>query len=242
MIQVIERVCLILDYLAQNQGTEIPLTEIADNLDMNRATAANILKTLKELELVNQSGYRGGYVLGDKIYSLAGLGTGMNKLKSKAKPLLDRLAREVNENVIMTVIRGKKRDVVYKVMTSHNIEAKIIDEMSIWSATTAKVIIAHYDKNKLNNLIKLIGMPGNEWPEIHSRQDLDEELRKIAETDCTAVIFDHFACITSPVFQGNEVVASIGIYLPDIRLHGNRLQILKDKVIETAQKVSAVLQ
>lgn len=63
MIQVIERVEKILVYLSENRNREIPLTEIADNLGMNRATCANILKTMKDLGFVEQNSYRKGYIM-----------------------------------------------------------------------------------------------------------------------------------------------------------------------------------
>ena len=68
MIQVIERVEKILTYLSENKTREVPLTEIADNLGINRATCANILKTMRELGFVEQSSYRKGYILGDKVF------------------------------------------------------------------------------------------------------------------------------------------------------------------------------
>ena len=42
MIQVIERVEKTLVYLSENRKRGIPLSEIADSLDLNRATCANI--------------------------------------------------------------------------------------------------------------------------------------------------------------------------------------------------------
>ena len=63
MIQVIERVEKILVYLSEHRKREVPLTEIADSLGMNRATCANILKTMKDLGLVEQNAYRKGYIL-----------------------------------------------------------------------------------------------------------------------------------------------------------------------------------
>ena len=48
MIQVIGRVEEILVYLSKNRKREVPLSEIADTLNMNRATCANILKALNK--------------------------------------------------------------------------------------------------------------------------------------------------------------------------------------------------
>ena len=70
MIQVLERAEKILSYLAMNRRREVPLSEIADSLGMNRATCANILKALKELGFIEQISYRKGYILGQKIRTI----------------------------------------------------------------------------------------------------------------------------------------------------------------------------
>lgn len=49
MIQVLERAEKILSYLAMNRRREVPLSEIADSLGMNRATCANILTGSRHL-------------------------------------------------------------------------------------------------------------------------------------------------------------------------------------------------
>ena len=109
MIQVIERVEKILVYLSENRKREIPLSEIADTLGMNRATCANILKTMKELGFVEQNEYRKGYILGDKVYTIAGADNDPDRLKTLMKPLIDNLCKEVNENVMLTVIKNDQR-------------------------------------------------------------------------------------------------------------------------------------
>jgi len=241
MIQVIEKVSLILEYLSRNRGHEVSLSEIADTLHINRATCANIMKSLKELNLVQQADYRGGYILGSQIYNLAGMKTESTSLKARLKPIIDSLNRDINENVMLAVIKGGHRELIYTVKGNHRIEANTIQTMGIWPATTAKVIIAYYSKPKLNELIRMIGMPGEEWPEIKNREDLDRALADIRTDGFKTVILDHYACIVAPVFADGEIVASLGTYLPDIRLDGKR-EMLERKLVETAKRCSAVLQ
>ena len=241
MIQVIERVEKILVYLSVNRGREVPLSEIADTLGMNRATCANILKSLKELGLIEQLSYRSGYILGEKIYSIAGADYDPYRLKSLTKPLIDRLSKEVNENVMLTVIKNDKRIHLYNAEANHAIQAKVIYEMGVWQATTAKVIIAQYPAERLNDFLKLAGMPGEEWPAVRSRADLDAQLAEIRRHRCYTVINNHFACMAAPIFRNGEVVASIGYYLPDMRLTDATRKILEEKLIETVEKADMIL-
>lgn len=241
MIQVLERAEKILTYLSENRKREVPLTEIADNLDINRATCANILKTLRELGLIEQMSYRKGYILGDKIYSIAGVENDPDRLKVLLKPLIDNLCKEVNESVMLTVIRDDQRYHIYNAEAYHALQAKIIYQMGVWQATTAKVIIAQYDDKKLDDFLKLVGMPGKVWPEIKNRRDLDEALKEIRKNRCFTVINNHFACMAAPIFKNGEVIASIGYYLPDVRLTDTTRPILEQKLKEAAEKADALL-
>lgn len=241
MIQVLERAEKILVYLAVNRDREVPLSEIADTLGMNRATCANIMKSLKELGFIEQMSYRKGYILGEKIYTIAGADYDPYKLKSLMKPLIDSLCKEVNENVMLTVIKNDKRIHLYNAEASHAIQAKVIYEMGVWQATTAKVIIAHYPTQKLNDFLKLAGMPGKDWPEIRSKADLLESLAEIRENKCFTVINNHFACMAAPIFRNGEVVASLGYYLPDMRLNAYTKELLEKKLVETVIKAERIL-
>ena len=241
MIQVIERTEKILVYLSENRKREVSLTEIADNLNINRATCANILKTLKTLGFVEQNSYRKGYILGDKIYTIAGSDNDPDRLKVLLKPVIDNLCKEVNENVMLTVIKNDQRYHIYNAEANHALQAKVIYQMGVWQATTAKVIIAQYSQDKLVDFLKLAGMPGKDWPEIHSRQELFDALEEIRENRCFTVINNHFACMAAPIFKNGKVVASIGYYLPDIRLTETTRPILESKLLEAAQKADKIL-
>jgi len=241
MIQVIERVEKILVYLSENRKREIPLTEIADNLEMNRATCANILKTMKDLGFVEQNSYRKGYILGEKIYSIAGADNDPDRLKVLLKPTIDSLCKDVNENVMLTVIKNDQRYHIYNAEANHALQAKVIYQMGVWKATTAKVIIAQYSNEKLCDFLKLAGMPGKDWPEIHSKQELMEALEEIRSNRCFTVINNHFACMAAPIFKKGKVVASIGYYLPDIRLTETTRPILEAKLLAAVEKADRIL-
>lgn len=241
MIQVIERVEDILLYLASNRDREVPLSEIADSLNINRATCANILKSLKETGFVEQSNYRQGYCIGNTIYTIAGVENDSDRMFRPILSLIDNLCKQVNENVMLVVLKNDKRIIIHSAKANHQIEAKIIDVMKAWPATTAKVIIAQYGIEKLNSYLKLVGMPGKDWPEVKNKTELLEKLSEIRSQKCYTVINQHFACMAAPIFKSGEVVASIGYYLPDIRLTDENKVVLETKLLETIRKAESLL-
>ena len=64
MIQVVNRALNILEIIAKNPDRELGLTEIADSVELNHGTCANILKTLVLRGYVEQAGAKKGYKLG----------------------------------------------------------------------------------------------------------------------------------------------------------------------------------
>lgn len=241
MIQVIDRIVNILQLLSENKNRQVPLSEIADTLEMNRATCANILKSLKDSGLVEQADYRGGYVLGDKLYTFAGVHNDPEHLLKPIKPILESLCRSVNESVMLAVIRNDKRILLHSIESNHKIQAKTIYETPAWEATTSIVIIARYDSEKLSRFVKLAGLPRKFWPDVTNMQQLRAALDKVASEPCTTVVRNHFACMAAPVFKDGEAIASLGYYLPDLRLTGGRKEILEASLIEAANKASEML-
>ena len=242
MIQVLEKAVNILDYLSQNSTREVPLSELADSLGINRPTCANIMKSLKDLALVEQTDYRGGYILGDKVYSLSGTNTNYQKVVRMIKPYVDKLSHTLNEDIVFSIVRGDRRIILYKVGSNHSIVARLVDDMKVWQATTARVIIAQYSPEKLNNYIKMVGLPGSEWAEVHNRQELLAKLAEYKSQPCTTVINrSHFACMAVPVFSKGLVLGSLACYLPDIRLSDGRKELIEEELIRTTQKINKLL-
>jgi DNA-binding IclR family transcriptional regulator len=142
---------------------------------------------------------------------------------------------------MLTVIRNDQRYHIYSAEANHALQAKVIYQMGVWQATTAKVIIAQYDKERLLDFLKLAGMPGKDWPQIKTRQDLMNKLEEIRKDKCYTVINEHFACMAAPLFKNGKVIASIGFYLPDVRLTEQNKPLLEAKLREAVEKAEAIL-
>lgn len=106
MIQVIHRALSILEVIASSPKEDLSLSEIADSLQLNHGTCANILKTLVNRNYVEQIGAKKGYKLGYMAYQLTNSYTYYAELKEIAKPLIERLRDSINETVILSIIEG----------------------------------------------------------------------------------------------------------------------------------------
>src|SRR5574340_1645545 len=101
MIQVINRALDILEFLASEPERPKSLSEIAEKLDLNSGTCANIIKTLVNRRYVEKLDKKRGYFLGAKAYGLTGNDGYKKDLIGAAKEILEGLTKKLNENSLL---------------------------------------------------------------------------------------------------------------------------------------------
>ena len=216
MIQVINRALNILEILAQEPDKEFGLSEIATAVELNAGTCANILKTLVYRNYVEQSGTKKGYKLGYMIYQLTRDNSYNTELVNAAKVAMDNLRDNINETVILSVIKGDKRILLNESQCTHEIQVRTTNESSVYRATTGRMILAHYSPKELNDFIDKIGLP------------TEEELSWNK---------NHVVGLATPILKKGKVIASLGIYLPDIRFGKSE----KNNIIKQLKKATDII-
>lgn len=240
MIQVIHRALNILEYLSTDAEKEFRLSEIADELKLNHGTCANILKTLTDRNYVEQAEAKKGYKLGYMSYKLGNSDSYNRELTDIAKEFMDELGKELNEVLILSVIKNDKRLVLYETFPDQELQVHTKPESSIYKATTARTIIAYYSPKELNDLIERIGLPSEEdWPEIKTKENLQLQLDVIRKNNMEIYCNkNHIISIGAPIFKNNKVVASLGIYLPEARYGNNEKKRIPTLIRDISQKIN----
>lgn len=238
-IQVLKKTSDILDILSANKGSAISLSEIADSLEINRATCANILKTLVDLDFVCQPDKRKGYTLGRKLFDLTGEVIYEDTLLKFSYLLVDELCERINENVLLSVARGSRRSLLHAANGNHEVEAKTKDNISLYKAVTGRVILAHYDHQRIEEMVSETGLPGDDWPEVKTLSDLFAELERIRSRKyIISTNSHHVLSIAVPIFYHGRVIASLGCYLPDVRADVKHLDFLLKNLMDTAAQIN----
>ncbi len=219
MIQVIHRALNILEFLSKEPNREFGLSEITAAVDLNAGTCANILKTLVQRNYVEQHGAKKGYKLGFMFFQLTQDSSYNTNLVNLIKPTIEDLRMEINETIIFSIIRGHKRVLLYESQCAHEVQVRTTSESSIYRATTARVILSHYSPHELNDFIDTVGLPTeDEWPEVKDKSDLLRLLNDIRVNNIEVTSNkNHVVSLATPIVKGGRVVASLGVYLPDIR-------------------------
>ncbi len=154
------------------------------------------------------------------IYQLTRDNSYNTELVNAAKVAMDNLRDNINETVILSVIkRGQKEFLLNESQCTHEIQVRTTNESSVYRATTGRMILAHYSPKELNDFIDKIGLPTEEeWPEVKTKSELIQLLNDIRTNNIElSWNKNHVVGLATPILKKGKVIASLGIYLPDIR-------------------------
>ena len=237
MIRVIHKAFDILEYLAQEPRRRKKLKEIYGHFKMNAGTCANILKTMVQRKFVDQTDARGGYMPEPMIYYLSRLSAYRGDLILAAEPLLADLVKQVNETVLLVILRGSERFIIIQVDGNQNVQVgrDMFLQDTTYQTATGRLLLAHLGEGELNAFIAEKGLPGSRWPEAGSPAKLKSELEKIRRRGwvCYKNTGDVLG-IAWPIrekdksrlerdkscSERDKVVAALGLFLPVFRFKG----------------------
>ncbi len=234
MIQVIHRGLDILELLASQPERIFPLGEIAGLLDLHRATCSNILKTLVQRGYVERLPARGGYRLGSLASPWQGLAAHDRELSMAAKPVLQTLSQELNETSLLGVVRGTRRVTLECAASDRDLQVRSRQVRSVYETASGRLLLAYLPAEQQEAFVERVGLPeGLVWPKVKSAKDLDQALagirrKKLARSDSA----EHVVGLAVPVWREGQVVASVSVYLPEVRFTSER----RDEIISALQR------
>jgi DNA-binding IclR family transcriptional regulator len=243
MIQVIHRALNILEYVAKDGNKPKPMGQIAQDLALNTATCANIIKTLVQRGYLEKSDLQKGYILGPQLKELTGKHQPHVKLIAAAKIQMDHISQELNEKCLLAVLKGDKRQVIYKNNCSQMVQATTPDEKKAYDSSTGRLLVALMSDEALEKYVHTYGLPSSSiWPDADSPSKFMAQIQQIRKNRY-ALIEDskQVIGIASPVYHQTELVASLSIYLPAFRFSNTVRKKMIQLCLAGADEISAQL-
>jgi len=113
------------------------------------------------------------------------------------------------------------------------------EEKNIYLTATGRIVLACQNINTQLDFIKKYGLPGSMWPEVINEKDLIDELNKIKRKQL-AIHFDgaFIVGVGAPIYKNGDVVAAIGVYLPEVRFNYKMQERIFVEISRTAQLIS----
>ena len=244
MIQVINRALNILELVSKERDRDFSLGEIANSLNLNASTCANIIITLVNRGYLEQKGIKQGYKLGVQAYYLTGNFSNRKELLKASVIPLQELRDILNESCILTIMKENMRVTLHKELSSQELQVVSNgEEKNIYLTATGRIVLACQNINTQLDFIKKYGLPGSMWPEVINEKDLIDELNKIKRKQL-AIHFDgaFIVGVGAPIYKNGDVVAAIGVYLPEVRFNYKMQERIFVEISRTAQLISEKME
>lgn len=244
MVQVLIKAFDILELVAQRNGQSITLTEIADELQLNQATAANINKTLVHKGYLEHIGKKKGYRLGPAAYRLTNEVPYGQDLVNAAREVMEKLTTKLNESCLLGVLRNYKRYILHVVNSEQEIQVQMRSERNVYETASGRLLLAHLSEKELERFIQHNGLPDPTlWQEGSSMEKLHDALAQIKKEALAMTFMEnrHVRGFAVPIVVNDTVVAGLSVFLPEYRCTETRgqeiIQSLKAAAVEIGNKL-----
>jgi DNA-binding IclR family transcriptional regulator len=147
----------------------------------------------------------------------------------RAQPVITRLARELQEWVIVATMNMGKRFIICRAEVNRplitNTDYFFLEDA--YSASTGRVLLAGLVPDELESYISSYGLP-TDWDGVQTKGELYEKLEKIRNQGfATNTLADEVVQIAFPIQADLRVPAALGLAMPLSRFQGdNRTRVL----------------
>jgi IclR family transcriptional regulator, KDG regulon repressor len=244
MVQVLLKAFDILELVAQRKGQPISLTEISAELQINQATAANIINTIVSKNYLEHIGKKKGYRLGLSAYHLTNAVAYEQDLINVAREPMEKLTAKLNESCILGVLQNNKRYILHVVNSNQDIQVQIRSERNVYETASGRLLLAYLSDKELERFLQLNGLPNQElWKEATTYDGLratlaDIRMHGIAKTH---IQMSHLKGFAVPIFNHDKVIAGLSVFVPEYRCNENKELNMIFSMIETSKTISQIL-
>ncbi|MCM3691119.1 IclR family transcriptional regulator [Neobacillus niacini] len=223
------------------------VTEIANQIDINKSSVFRTLSTLVQYGYIEQDRETGKYKLGYKFLDISSKLLDSIDIRAEAKPFLEELENKTNEVIHLVVY--DQGEVVYieklegtETLRTHS---KVGKRAPMHCTSVGKAILAHLPENDVFSILNRKGMPYHTDHTITSIEAILQELKQIRQRGYALDLEENeygITCIAAPVFDHlGKVVAAVSISGPTTRMTKERITQLGPIMIQTSQQLSARL-
>jgi len=236
MAGAVEKALDILMWLAEHGDDERSLSEISEGLSLNQSTCACIMSKLKNRRFVVQPKRRGGYRLGSAAYFVGRRRGSRQDLAVAALPLMRKLAKDVDERVSLNTLDHASFLVLARVECEQEVQVSNRAVGDVFQVATGLLLLAHKDEAELQACLTVYNHPekkGQPASEKVLRRKLAAIRRKGSSVEKKADVVG----IGFPVWQGDSVVAALGLAVPTYRFTAARGK----RILKTAERTAKAI-
>ncbi|MFF2875046.1 IclR family transcriptional regulator [Gottfriedia sp. NPDC057991] len=239
MVQSIDRAMLIIDVLNSDESkSNWQITELSEKTSLSLGTLHRLLNALIQHGLVVQIPETKHYKLGYKWMELGLRQLDKMDFRLVARPVMERLAKQVEESIYLNIESGidgiviDKIDSPLKIRIAENLGIRI----PLHIGAPNKTILAYMKEHEIQQVLDQLNLSPNSISIL--KQQLVEIRQKgyaISQNEKT----EDTAAIAAPITgYNNKVLAALSVNVPGFRFTQERIPFLIEEVIKAAEEIS----
>jgi DNA-binding IclR family transcriptional regulator len=225
------------------QTPRLTMTEIADQVGMNKSTVHRLLGTLEKKRFLQRDPSTGYYQLGLHILQMARLTLESNDLRNRAAPFLRRLCEQHRETITLSVLDGS--DVVFLDVVESPQRVKLAastgQRLPAFATAAGKAILAFLPDEAARKVVER-GMQQYTPQTIHSPEIFFKGLSMEREQGFSISEQEYeegINAVAAPILDSNEKpIAAITVAGPAYRLLRERMNEIGPTILATAREIA----
>lgn len=221
-----------------DKKSELGITEVSENLELDKSTVHRLMSTLKEKGYVVQNTSNNKYLNSFKLFEMGNNVVEKLGLRRQAQPYLEHLARTTNETVNLAIMYDSNIIYIDKIESSATIKVNlnIGKKLPAYCTGLGKAMIAFMSQEKIEEIMK-----GVEFVQYTDKTvaDIDKLMEQLKEIKTQGYSIDDeeyvegLKCVAAPIFSySGEVIAAISVAVPKYRYNEGEKNIGYVKIIK----------
>jgi IclR family KDG regulon transcriptional repressor len=222
----------------------VGVTELADELQINKSTAFRILDTFLEADMVEKNKETLKYKLGPAILRLSEQYYKNFNIITAAKPLMERLAADIRESVHLCVCSNNKAVVIEQIMSDSRlvVNAKIGNSEPLHCSAVGKCLLAFAPPEDREKMLSKVTFDVFTEKTITSKQRMLEEIENVRRQGYAVddgELSADIKCVAVPVFINGACSYSLGASGALTRMTKEKTERIIHLLLETAKEIIA---
>ena len=223
---------------------ELSISELVKKLSMPKVSVYRFLRVLLKSSFITQDRQTKKYRLGIKIFELGSIVLRNFDLREVAFPLIVELSKRSGETVHLGVLDNQQVVSIEGVESDQSLRISLPVGKRVYLHSTGigKAILAFLPEQEVKEIVRQKRLPRFTNNTIIHFEQLMKEIQLIKKRGYAIDNEENepgIRCIAAPIFDVNkQVMASISISGPSVRIPHSRIPELSSMVIETSQKIS----
>ncbi len=230
----------VLEFVLNQNGEPVTPGIIAAALDINAASCVRILETLIRRGYVRKVSRRLGYATGPALFGLAMLECPYSRLTKASEVALRELAELTSSMVNISVMLAGHRYILnyYSADSRRMPISGMVHYADHYATATGRLLLSTISADELDKIIVEIGLPGDDWPEVTTREDLERELARLQADKRICYLAPPYRVIGGLIYGEECPVAAIGFGIDQYLDAAETLE----QISKTIVKIESVLK